>query len=155
MIAFYAFDYTETFSEGVLSELMRPTSDTVVMLGPIFQPIRGALFGIVFYLLGDILFTRKYGWLTGWLMLVFIGILSPFGPTPGSIEGAIYTKFPFSTIYSFSLVEVYGQAMVLSAGVFVWVRNPGNRWVSWGFSVVAASAILLALAGVFLAPLAA
>ena len=152
MAAFFMFNYTEEFSSGALAGYFRPVSDQIVMLGPVFQPIRGALFGIVFYLLGDLLFTRNRGWLTMWVMLVIIGILSPFGAAPGSIEAAVYTQLSYPTLYDFNLVEVYGQAMVLAVGVYFWVRNPDNRWVLWGFSVIALAAILLPIAGVFLAP---
>lgn len=155
LFALYTFNYAETFSTGIMSELMRPTTDTIVMFGPLFQPIRGILFGIVFYLLRDILFTQKNGWLIIWVMLSFIGILSTFGPTPGSIEGAIYTRFSYTSLYDISLIEVYGQALALSIGVFYWVRNPHNRWLTWVFSIIAALAILFPLAGYFLAPLAA
>lgn len=155
LFALYAFDYADKFSTGLMSELMRPTTDTIVMFGPLFQPIRGILFGIVFYLLRDSLFSHKFGWLIMWITLSFIGILSTFGPTPGSIEGAIYTRFSYTALYDISVIEVYGQALALSIGVFYWVRNPNTSWLGWIFSIIAALAILFPLAGYFLAPLAA
>lgn len=154
LIAFYAFNYTESFQTGPLALIMRPTTDPMVAAGPMFQPIRGALFGVVFYLLREVLFARNRGWLIMWVMLVIVGILSTFGPTPGSIEAAIYTRFTVSTLYDISLIEVYGQALLLSLGVFFWVRNPGNRWLVWGFSIVAGLAIMGSLAALFLAPMA-
>jgi len=152
--AFYAFNYAESFSTGPLAEIMRPTSDPMVAAGPMFQPIRGVLFGLVFYMLRDFLFVRNRGWLIMWVMLAILGILNTFGASPGSIEGAIYTKFTISTLYEFSLIEVYGQALLLSVGVFYWVRNPHLRWLDWGFSIFAGLAILASLAGTFLEPMA-
>lgn len=154
MFAFYGFDYTEDFSSGLLAGYMRPATEPIIMLGPVFQPIRGALFGIVFYLLADILFTQNLGWLKMWVMLIIIGILSPFGPSPGSIEGAIYTRLSYPSLYSYTLVEVYGQALTLAVGVYFWVRNPRNRWVGWGFTAIAAFAVLAPIAGHYLAPVA-
>lgn len=151
--AFYAFNYSEIFVSGPLAEIMRPTTDPIVAAGPLFQPIRGVLFGLVFYMLRDFLFVRNRGWLIMWAMLAILGILNTFGPTPGSIEGAIYTRFTISTLYEFSLIEVYGQALLLSLGVFYWVRNPHVRWLDWGFSIIAGFAILASLAGIFLAPI--
>ncbi len=152
LLALVLFNYTEKFSSGVLGGYMRPVSDPIVMFGPAFQLIRGFLFGIVFVLLKDILFTRSRGWLTIWLMLAIIGILSTFGAAPGSIEGAIYTRLSYPTLYDIGMIEVYGQAMILAVGVFYWVRNPHNLWVGWGFSIVAALAVLLVLPALFFAP---
>ena len=57
------FDYKKLYADTALRLLMRQTTDPLVMSGPLFQPIRGFLFGI----------------------------LGPFGPAPGSIEGVICT----------------------------------------------------------------
>ena len=94
LLASLIFDYGRLYAETGLNLLMRQTSENMVMAGPLFQPIRGFLFGIVFFLLRDILFKRKNGWLVMWIVLVVVGIFSPFGPTPGSIEGMIYTIIP-------------------------------------------------------------
>lgn len=83
--AFFIFDYSTQFAETDLRLLMRPTTHPLVMAGPLFQPIRGFLFGIAFFLLRDFLFGKPRGWLTLWIVLVIIGILSTFGPAPGSI----------------------------------------------------------------------
>ena len=89
VFAFYTFNYAQEFETGHLAGLMRSTSDPMIAAGPLFQPIRGILFGIVFYAIRDVVFTRPRGWLTMWLLLVVLGIWNTFGPTPGSIEGAL------------------------------------------------------------------
>jgi hypothetical protein len=112
-IAFSLFNYPAGFAEPPLSFFMRPASDPLVRAGVVFQPIRGVLFGVVFYLLQEVLFGRRNGWLVMWVMLVVIGILSTFGPAPGSIEGLIYTKIPFG-----NRVGLGGLAEVLSQSSF-------------------------------------
>ena len=51
LLASTIFDYARFFAESGLNLMMRQTNDPWVMMGPLFQPIRGILFGIVFYLL--------------------------------------------------------------------------------------------------------
>ena len=101
----------------------------------------------------DALFARANGWLIIWAMLVIVGILNPFGPVPGSIEGAIYTRFPFAAMVHPSMIEVYSQSLALAAGVFFWVRWPRNLWLGGLFVLCFVLAVLGALAGLFLAPM--
>ena len=94
---------------------MRPTTSAWVMAGPLFQPLRGLVFALVFYPLRESLFGKKYGWLLmGW-MLIALGILSTFGPASGSIEGMIYTPVP----------------VVAQLRGWVEVNHPGKKWLSW------------------------
>ncbi|MEW6173718.1 MAG: hypothetical protein AB1510_11765 [Bacillota bacterium] len=109
---------------------MRQTDDPLVVAGVLFQPIRGALFGVVFYLLRDVLFRRKNGWLIMWTALVVIGILSTFGPAPGSIEGLIYTKLPIKGLWG-GLAEVLAQSFLLSVITYYWVNHPEKKWLTW------------------------
>lgn len=91
--------------------IMRPITDPLVMAGPLLQPLRGVIFGLAFYPLRHILFGTERGWLVLWWLLVAIGILSTFGPAPGSIEAMIYTT---RAITVFNYVEVVPQALLLS-----------------------------------------
>jgi len=109
---------------------MRPTTSAWVMAGPLFQPLRGLVFALVFYPLRESLFGKKYGWLLmGW-MLIALGILSTFGPASGSIEGMIYTPVPVVAQLR-GWVEVVPQALLLSALLCYWVNHPGKKWLSW------------------------
>jgi hypothetical protein len=135
MIAFALFDYSARFAEPHIAAFMRQTDTPIVAAGPLFQPIRGVLFGIVFYLLRDTFFGKKRGWLTMWIMLVIVGILSTFGPSPGSIEGMIYTVWPFAD-HLFGAPEVYIQALLLSLIVTYWVDHPEKKWLSWVLGVL-------------------
>jgi hypothetical protein len=146
LLAFLIFDYGRLFAETDLKYLMRQTSEPLVIAGPLFQPIRGILFGIVFFLLRDILFKRKNGWLVMWIVLVVVGIISPFGPTPGSIEGMIYTIIPIG-IQLKGLPEVLLQALILSVVLFYWVNHPEKKWLSWVMGIAFFLVMLLPTLG--------
>ena len=132
VLAFTLLDYGTALAEPPLDGFMRSPDDPMVMAGPLFQPVRGLLFGVVFYLLRDQYFGQQYGWLTMWVVMVVIGTFSTFGPTPGSIEGLIYTTLPLSVQLGAG-IETLGQALALSGLLFYWVRYP-KRWLTWGLA---------------------
>ncbi len=129
LLASTILDYTRFFAESDLNLMMRSTADPWVMVGPLFQPLRGILFGIVFYLLREPLFNKKNGWLLMWIVLVVVGIIGTFGPSPGSLEGMLYTVFPL-WVHLRGLPEVLLQSLSLSAILFYWVNHP-QRWLNW------------------------
>lgn len=153
VIAFNLFDYTTRFAEPGASSLMRPTNDPFVTAGILFQPIRGVLFGVVFYLLREPLFAKKRGWLTMWVVLVFVGIFSTFGPSPGSIEGLVYTTLPIGGQF-FGLIEILVQSFLLSVVTFYWITHPEKRWVSWLLIGLFVVILLLGILGVLLGSIA-
>lgn len=128
LLALAFLDYARRYATPQVSLYMRQTDDPMVMAGPLFQPIRGVLFGFVFYLLRDNLFGRKRGWLVMWALLVVVGVLSTFGPAPGSIEGMVYTVWPLSA-HLWGLPEVIAQTLALSVVLVYWVNNPQKRWI--------------------------
>ena len=130
LLASTILDYGRLFAESSLNVMMRPTSDPIVMAGPLFQPIRGVLFGIVFYLLREPFFGKKRGWLVMWLTLIVLGIIGTFGPTPGSLEGMFFTIFPL-WVHLRGLPEVLLQSLFLSLLLFYWVNHPEKRWLNW------------------------
>jgi hypothetical protein len=129
---------------------MRLVDDPIVALGPGLQFIRGILFAVVFYLLRDILFGRKNGWLIMWVMLVFVGILSTFAAAPGSVEGLLYTKMPVGLQIS-GWLEVMTQALLLSVILFYWVNHPEKKWLAWVLGIIFALVIIFSAMGYFLA----
>jgi hypothetical protein len=139
LIAFSLFSYTVRFADPALSFQMRQTDDPLVQAGVLFQPIRGILFGIVFYLLRDIMFRQKNGWLIVWITLVVVGILSTFGTAPGSIEGFIYTKTTFNGLWV-GMVEVLSQSFLLSVFIYYWVRGVEKRWLNWVLGILFSAA---------------
>jgi len=150
VLAFTLFDYASGLAEPPLAGLMRSPDDPMVMAGPLFQPVRGLLFGCVFYLLRDQYFARPYGWLTMWVVMVVFGTVSTFGPAPGSIEGLIYTTLPLRVQLGAGHIEVVGQALALSGLVFYWVRNP-KRWLTWGLAGAFVVVMVLPTLGLLLA----
>jgi hypothetical protein len=129
LLASTILDYPRFFAESSLNLMMRPTSDPWVMVGPLFQPIRGFLFGIVFYVLRDPFFGAQNGWLIIWSVLVAVGIIGTFGPAPGSLEGMLYTVFPL-WVHLRGLPEVL-QSLFLSLIVWYWMNHPQNKWLAW------------------------
>ena len=130
LVAVAIFDYAHLYAETSLNLLMRPITDPMIMAGPLLQPIRGGLFGLVFYLLKETLFGQRNGWQVLWAMLVVIGIVGTFGPTPGSMEGMIYTVLPLR-LHLIGLPEVTLQALLLSVTLCYWVNHREKRWLNW------------------------
>jgi hypothetical protein len=110
--------------------MMRQVTEPIVIAGPLFQPIRGILFGLVFYLLREPFFGKKNGWLVMWATLVVLGIIGTFGPTPGSLEGVVFTVFPLR-LHLVGLPEVLLQSLLLSLAVSYWVKHPQKKWLNW------------------------
>lgn len=128
-VAFAVLDYERLFSLPEIAVLMRPTSDPWVMAGPLMQPLRGLLFALPLWLLGERLFARRDGWLVLWLLFVCIGILAPFGAAPGSIEGVVFTKLPL-WFHVKGLPEMAAQSLATALVLWVWLRHPRQRWLS-------------------------
>jgi hypothetical protein len=146
VLAYTLGDYEKTFSEPPLSYFMRPTSDPWVMAGPLLQPVRGVIFALAIYPLRDVLFAGRGGWLTLWWLLVALGILSTFGPAPGSVEGLIYTIIP-PLKQILGLWETLLQSLLLAVVLTYWVRHPEKRWLSWTLGGVFGLLVLVLLMG--------
>lgn len=153
MLALFVFDYRHWFAQPPLNAVMRPLDDPWVMAGPLFQPLRGLLVGFAFYPLRGVLFGRKNGWLVIWLQLVVLGILSTFGPAPGSIEGAIYTTWPLR-VQLFGLPEVLLQSLLFAALLHYWVRRPQHRWLTWSLGILCCLLLLLPALGLLVSSVA-
>jgi hypothetical protein len=146
MLAFTLLGYEEAFARPWMACWMRQTDEPVVMAGPLFQPLRGLIFALAFYPLRDVLFGKKKGWLVLWWLLVSLGILSTFGPAPGSIEGMVYTVIPLSQQFV-GWREVVPQALLLSVILFYWVNHPEKRWVNWLMGAIFVLMLLLPALG--------
>jgi hypothetical protein len=146
ILAFWLLDYPELYARPDTAAVMRQTNHPLVMAGPLFQPLRGLVFALALYPLREILFAKAHGWLVLWWLFVALGIVSPFGPAPGSIEGLIYTviSVPHQLL---GLVEVLLQTLLLALGVVYWVNHPEKRWLGRLMTVAFALVILLPLAG--------
>ena len=150
ILAYTLGGYERTFSEPPLSYFMRPTSDRLVMAGPLFQPIRGIIFALALYPLRRVLFAERRGWLILWWLLLALGVLSTFGPAPGSVEGLIYTVIP-PRAQMLGLWEVLLQSLLFSVVLFHWVNHPEKRWMSWILGIAFCIVMILPLMGLLLA----
>ena len=63
-------------------------------------------------------------------MLIALGILSTFGPVPGSMEGMVYTTAPIRSQIT-GWLEIVPQAILLSALLCYWVNHPEKKWLNW------------------------
>lgn len=145
-LAYTFLDYEKVFASPEMACWMRPVSDPLVMAGPLFQPIRGLIFAFAFYPFREVLFAKPKGWLNLWWLLVALGILSTFGPAPGSIEGMIYTILPIPGQMR-GWLEVVPQALFLSLILFYWIRNPKKRWLNWTLGIIFIIMMLMSVAG--------
>ncbi len=142
VLASSILNYAERFARPEMQCWMRPTSDPLVMAGPLVQLIRGVIFALVFWPLREVFFGKRYGWLIMWWTLVGLSILSTFGPAPGSVEGLLYTRIPILDQLA-GWLEVVPQAFLLSALLYYWLRHPEQKWLSWVMGVGFAMIVLL------------
>ena len=151
LLALVLLDYRELYAQPDLAGTMRPTTDRLVMAGPLFQPLRGLVFALVLYPLRTVVFRGPRGWLVLWGLFVGLGIVSTFGPSPGSIEGLIYTviSVPHQLL---GLTEVVLQALLLAVGLAYWVRHPEKRWLRRALYAAFVVVLLLPLAGLLVEP---
>jgi hypothetical protein len=146
ILASHFLNYAEAFARP--NSGMRPITDPWVMAGPLFQPLRGLSFALVFYPLRSLLFGRKNGWLLMAWMLIAVGILSTFGPASGSIEGMIYTLAPIRE-QLLGWLEIVPQALLLSALLCYWVNHP-KKWMNWLLGILFALMMALLILGLLM-----
>lgn len=147
LLALVFLDYSAKYADPAIAGFMRQTTDPLVAAGPLLQVIRGAVFGIVIFLLRDLVLVRKNGWLTLWAVLVFVGVISPFGAAPASIEGMIYTTLPL-WFHINGLPEILLQSLLLAGIATYWINHPNNKWLGWLMGVIFVIILLLGTAGV-------
>jgi hypothetical protein len=148
-LASWLFDYATFYAESGLNCMMRQLTDPIVMAGPLFQPLRGILFGLVFWLLREPFFGQKRGWLVMWVTLAVLGILGTFGPTPGSLEGMFFTVFPLS-VHLKGLPEVLLQSLLMSLILFYWVNRRQDTWLNWVMGIAFVVLMSLPILGLLL-----
>jgi hypothetical protein len=94
LLAFTLLDYKTAFQSEHFACWMRPTTSKWVALGPGLQWIRGLIFALVLYPFRREFLSGDHGWLKLWALLLGLGVLSTYGPAPGSVEGLLYTTIP-------------------------------------------------------------
>ncbi len=119
----FLFNYQSTMT----SVGMRDTSSLIVGLSPLFQIIRGLLFGIVLWILKDSFVGKRYGWLIVWLVIAVIGIINTPAPSPCSIEYFIYYE-PSVEAVNLEIggtLEIFTQTFLFSVLSYYVVRSVG------------------------------
>ena len=127
-----------------IAPIIRQITDPILIVSPWIQPIRALLLAIVFYLLKDVLFNPKNGWLVMWIMLAVVGVLSPFGASWGSIEGMIFFSLPIVD-HIVGWPEVFLQTLLLSTILTYWVNHPENKRLGVIMTIGFVATILLPL----------
>ncbi len=149
LAAYLILDYRQAFETTELRFLMRPTTSAWVAGGPGLQPIRGLLIAAVLYPFASFFLRKKNGALLLWSLFLGLAILGTAGPTPGSLEGVLYTKLPIK-LHLFGLPEVVLQTLLFSVGLVVWCEKPA-RWKNVAGAVCLGLVILMSIAGVLAA----
>jgi hypothetical protein len=147
VLSFLFLDYGARYADPSVALALRQTDHPLVTAGPLFQILRGFLFGIVFYALRDVFFSKPRGWLTLWLVLLIVGIFSPFSSAPGSIEGIVYSTLPL-WFHLMSLPELIVQSFLLAVVTHYWANHPENRWINLSLGILFTMIVLLVGLGV-------
>lgn len=126
VVASILFGYTTRMIRPDVAPIIRKITDPILIASPLFQPLRAALLAIVFYLLRDVLFSKRKGWLIMWCLLVVIGILTPFSASWGGIEGMIFFNLPIWD-HIVGWPEVFSQTLLLSVVLTYWVDHPTSK----------------------------
>jgi hypothetical protein len=150
LLSFLFLDYTTKYADPAVAALYRQMDDPMIAAGPLFQVLRGFLFGIAFYAARDAFFARPRGWLNLWLVLLVVGVFAPFGAAPGSVEGFVYSRLP-AWFHILTLPELIVQSFLLAWLTHYWVNHPEKTWLRWSFGTAAGIVILLAFLGVLAA----
>ncbi|HVO09904.1 MAG TPA: hypothetical protein VMX54_04035 [Vicinamibacteria bacterium] len=145
ILAFYLADYQHSFASEHLACYMLPTSSMWVAAGPGLQVIRGLIFALCLYPFRHVFLDEPRGWLKLWGLVVGLAILSTAGPSPGSIEGMIYTRIPVRD-QILGLHETLGQTLAFSILLVLWYRRPHRAW-GIVMSIATALVLLMSLAG--------
>jgi len=109
-----------------IAPIIRKISDPILTASPLFQPFRAALLAIVFYLLRDVLFRNRKGWLILWCLLVVVGVLAPFSACWGGLEGMIFFNLPIKDHIA-GWPEVFSQTLFFSVILTCWVNHPNSK----------------------------
>ena len=122
MLMSNVFHYGEIFGRDIIRDYMLPMDAHNIILGPFLQPVRGLIFAIGLWRLRGLLIEKKRGWLILWGLLVTLGILSTPAPSPGSIEGMLYTRLPL-WYHLVGYPEIVLQTLAFSIWLVWWERR--------------------------------
>lgn len=126
LLAANILGYEEIWKESLEGYGYRAFDSTWVMLGPVLQPIRGAVYGLILWPFRNTILKSKFGWLKLFGLFWGIGIFGTFAAAIGSFEGVIYTAHPF-TRHIWGQPEITGHALLYSFLLFKLEDENPNR----------------------------
>lgn len=144
-VSMHLFDYAALWQTPGFANY-RPLDSAWVAAGPSLQVVRGLVLAVVLWpfrtvFLDGVAIDRPRGWLSLWGLLVGVGILSTYGPAPGSLEGLIYLRTP--ALHQLTgLPEILAQSLAFSVCLVAWSRrpHPAYRVVLGGLTMLAVMA---------------
>lgn len=114
--------YFEYFShDPVFSEVMKPSDALSVRMAPVVQVVRGAFLALAIYPFREIIIRRATGWIHLFVLLFVFSSIGSVITGPGSIEGFLYTRFPFNPVIGYP--EIALQMFVFSWWFCRWERK--------------------------------
>lgn len=121
MLSMMLFDYKSSVEQIG----MRDTSSLIVSLAPLFQIVRGFLFGIVLWIIRDVFLSKKNGWLIIWIIILILGVFNTPATSPCSIEYFIYCEPASGTLKVVfgGLIEILMQTFLFSIISFYAVKH--------------------------------
>lgn len=123
VFAYLVFNYEEAFASEHLVCYMLPIQSKWVALGPGLQWIRGLIFAAALYPFRHVFLQERRGWLKLWGLIAGLAILSTAGPSPGSVEGMLYTQIPVLD-QLLGLRETLPQTLAFSWLLVAWYVRP-------------------------------
>lgn len=75
----------------------------------------------------SLILEKRKGWIVLWGLFLGLAILGTCGPTPGSVEGFIYTKLSIRE-HLLGLPEVVLQVLLFSLAIYYWYKRPSKLW---------------------------
>ena len=118
--------YYEQHPDPMVTTFFRSSTTQLVMLGPLFQLLRGLIFALVLFPFRKVFLENKRGWLYLWGLFLALAIFAPSSAAPGSIEGWIYTNFS-PTFHLIYLPEIIIQTLAFSWLVVFWENHNSKK----------------------------
>ena len=148
-VASLVFHYQSLWNSPEFSCLMRSFDSPWVAAGPSLQFARGFLFAAVLYPIMGFFRDHRCGGYLLWSLFLGLSIFGQVGPSPGSLEGIIYSKLPLSGHLS-TMPEVIIQTLLFSTGLVAWCRRP-LRWMSIATAIGVALVLCTGILGFIVA----
>lgn len=125
MLSMMLFDYQSSVEQIG----MRDMNSQIISLAPLFQIIRGFLFGIVLWIIRDVFLSKKNGWLIIWIIILILGVFNTPATAPCSIEYFIYCEPVSGTLkITFGgLIEIVIQTFLFSIVSFYAIKHEEKR----------------------------